>query len=125
MRHLVRIVITGTAPPDSGHPGSQRQFRQAVAQRRDTAQVLHDVLDADVPDKHPLAGAVGECRAEHLLTQQDTKRVVQDHPVPVVDQTGSHRVKPAMHLQVVFGLAAPAAGGPFRMDQRVTHNSTS
>jgi hypothetical protein len=83
------------------------------------------MLQANVTDEHPPAGAVRDGGSEHLLAEKDPERVVQHHPVPDIEQARLCGVEPAVHVNVILRIAAPLAGGPFGMNERVAHSSTS
>jgi hypothetical protein len=76
---------------------------QPVFQCGNPAQIVNNVLLADLSYGNILAGAVAQRRAKKLFAQEDAFRVVPERSMPEIGHVRLGFVKPLVDGQVVLG----------------------
>ena len=78
------LLTAVLSPPQ--HPTLGLDLQKPVLDRRDSSQVLQDMLLADEPDRKNSAGGERDRRAEEPLQHEDALRVVPQGPVSEVGE---------------------------------------
>lgn len=117
--------FTSEFKPLSVHPVLRPDLCEPVLRRRNSSQVFLNMLFSEIPHWDFFPFTVRNGHGEDLLIKEIAFRAVTKDAVAKVGKERLRLIKPAMHWQVVFGLASKSLRATLRMLQGVCHDQNS